>query len=69
MFRKYLYEVIGDDHIKESEMHREYECYKEESDQISKAAFCAGFDAALAWVEEIIMKRTTEQKMEAEHRR
>lgn len=69
MFRKYLYEIIEDDHAKEAEMCREYECYKEETDHVSKAAFCAGFDAALDWVEEIIMKRTTEQKMEAEYRR
>lgn len=69
MFRKYLYEIIEDDHKKEAEMCREYECYEEGSNLIAKSAFCAGFDAALAWVEEIIMKRTTEQKLEEHYRR
>lgn len=50
-------------------MFREYEDWCEESNLVSKAAFCAGFDAALAWIEEIIMKRTTEQKMTMENRR
>lgn len=69
MFRKYLYEIIEDDYKKEAAMCREYEDYEEEVNQVSKAAFCAGFDAALAWIEEIIMKRTTEQKLEEYHRR
>ena len=62
MFRKYLYELIEDDRLKETD-------WCEESNLVSKAAFCAGFDAALAWIEEIIMKRTTEQKMTMENRR
>ncbi len=31
MFRKYLYELIEDDRLKEAEMHREYEDWCEES--------------------------------------
>lgn len=69
MFRKYLYELIEDDRLKEAEMHREYEDWREESNLVSKAAFCAGFDAALDWIEETIMKRTTEQKIALENRR
>lgn len=61
MFRKYLYELIEDDRLKETEMFREYEDWCEESNLVSKAA--------LAWIEEIIMKRTTEQKMTMENRR
>lgn len=69
MFRKYLYEIIEDDRYKEAELCKEFEEWSEESNMVAKAAFTAGFDAALDWIEEIIMKRTTEQKLQNEHRR
>lgn len=60
MFRKYLYEEIERAQDKVSdEMFNEW-CEIHEG--MKESAFKAGFDAALLWIKEIIMERTTEER-------
>lgn len=62
MFRKVLYETIGNERMKTEEMLQKFETWSKKAEIASEAAFCAGFESALKWVEDIIATRTIEQK-------
>lgn len=62
MFRKFLYEEI--DRAQDKVSNEMFEAWCEIHEGMKETAFKAGFDAALLWIKELIIERTTEEREE-----
>lgn len=62
MFRKFLYEEI--DRAQDKMSCEMFDEWCEIHEGMKETAFKAGFNAALLWIKELIMERTTEEREE-----